>query len=199
MSSTVIDKSIPRELLDLRDCLNKYLLKDEIAVNREMVQKAYNATNKMIQLFKEKWEMEDLEYQQKCQIESLRKQHRQVAEIRNGLQGTRATNERTIKSTDYDLDEAIEYGECLDNKITRLTKTTNELNDIKNTKQAKYDAEIAEVTAEKQQIEDELNADVSVKTAENDKYKKAISAAKNSVGGLTSALTACKNTLESAM
>jgi hypothetical protein len=29
-----------------------------------MVQKAYNATNKMIQLFKEKWEMEDLEYQE---------------------------------------------------------------------------------------------------------------------------------------
>ena len=53
--------------------------------------------------------------------------------------------------------------------------------------------------AEKQQIEDELNADVSVKTAENDKYKKAIAAAKNSVGGLTTALTACKNTLESAM
>ena len=39
------------------------LQKDEISVNREMVQKAYNATNKMIQLFKEKWEMEDLEYQ----------------------------------------------------------------------------------------------------------------------------------------
>lgn len=55
------------------------------------------------------------------------------------------------------------------------------------------------IAAEKQQIEDELNADVSVKTAENDKYKKAIYAAKNSVGGLTSALTACKNTLESAM
>ena len=55
------------------------------------------------------------------------------------------------------------------------------------------------LAAEKQQIEDELNADVSVKTAENDKYKKAISAAKNSVGGLTNALTACKNTLESAM
>ena len=79
---------------------------------------------------------------QKCQIESLRKQHRQVAEIRNGLQGrvpiprtflgiffapqisvltllkgTRATNERTIKSTDYELDEAIEYGECVSKKV----------------------------------------------------------------------------------
>ena len=90
---------------------------------------------------------------QKCQIESLRKQHRQVAEIRNGLQGgvriptvleysqtlfcrrqvfenrisvhgfstlkgTRATNERTIKSTDYELDETIEYGECVSKKVT---------------------------------------------------------------------------------
>jgi len=44
-----------------------------------------------------------------------------------------------------------------------------------------------------------LAADVSVKETENNKYKKAISAAKASVGGLTSAITQCKNTLESAM
>lgn len=45
----------------------------------------------------------------------------------------------------------------------------------------------------------ELNDELNAKKAENAKYKKAIAAAKASVGGLTSALTACKDTLESAM
>ena len=60
--------------------------------------------------------------------------------------------------------------------------------------------------AEKKKIEDEKNitiaeleAELKVKQAENAKYKKAINAAKASVGGLTNALTACKDTLESAM
>ena len=60
--------------------------------------------------------------------------------------------------------------------------------------------------AEKKKIEDEKNitiqeleAELKTKQAENAKYKKAIAAAKASVGGLTSALTACKDTLESAM
>ena len=52
---------------------------------------------------------------------------------------------------------------------------------------------------EKQLIEDELNADLSVKATANEKYKKAIVAAKASVGGLTMALSQCKDTLESAM
>ena len=45
----------------------------------------------------------------------------------------------------------------------------------------------------------ELQTELEAKKVENAKYKKAIAAAKASVGGLTSALTACKDTLESAM
>lgn len=50
----------PIELSDLRDCLNKILLKEETKVNRDMIQKAYSATNKMCELYKEKFEMEEL-------------------------------------------------------------------------------------------------------------------------------------------
>ena len=39
---------------------NAYILKEETSVNRDMIQKAYSATNKMCELYKEKAEMEEL-------------------------------------------------------------------------------------------------------------------------------------------
>ena len=109
-----------------------------------MIQKAYSATNKMCELYKEKFEMEELgkkleifeiwtiskfglfskiwayisEYQQKCQIELLRKHHKQRTEERDVLQKTRAANEKIIRITDGELDEAIEYGEQVSHTVT---------------------------------------------------------------------------------
>ena len=77
--------------------------------------------------------------------------------------------------------------------------------DVKQLTEKKTEVEMKQA-AEKKKIEDEKNitiaeleAELKVKQAENAKYKKAINAAKASVGGLTNALTACKDTLESAM
>ena len=53
------------------------------------------------------------EHQQKCQIEGLRKHYKQCTEERDGLQSTRAKNEKHLSTLDSELDEAIEYGETV--------------------------------------------------------------------------------------
>ena len=80
-----------------------------------------------------------------------------------------------------------------------MNADVDQLNSKKAEVEAKQAAEKKKIEDEKNVTINELEAELKVKQAENAKYKKAINAAKASVGGLTSALTACKDTLESAM
>merc|ERR1711970_419343 len=187
MARRNLKQGLPRELTDLQQCLNQILQQEECTVNAQMLKQAFNATNRMCFLYHERAELEELEHQQKCQIEGLRKHYKQRTDERDGLQATRAKNETHLNTLNNEYDEAFEYGETLDKNIRNLNA------DVKQ-------------AAEKKKIEDEKNitiaeleAELKVKQAENAKYKKAINAAKASVGGLTNALTACKDTLESAM
>merc|ERR1711990_973484 len=181
---------IPRELTELQSCLNQILQQEECSVNTEMLKKAFNATNRMCFLYHEKNELEELEFQQKCQIEGLRKHWKQCTDERDGLQSTRAKNEKHLGTLDNELDEAIEYGETLDKNIRNLNKDVNDLNANKAEVEARQTAEKKQIEEEKDVVIKELEGDLAAKRAENAKYKKAISAAKASVGGLTSALTA---------
>ena len=103
----------------------------------------------------------------------------------------------------------------MDKNIRNLNKDVNDLNGNKAEVEARQAAEKKQIgrsshwlhsfillfcsEEEKDVVIKELEGDLAAKKAENAKYKKAINAAKASVGGLTSALTACKDTLESAM
>jgi len=164
-----------------------------------MLKKAFNATNRMCFLYHEKAELEELEHQQKCQIETLRKHYKQRTDERDGLQSIRAKNEKHLNTLDRELDEAIEYGETLDKNIRNLETDVSTLSAAKKEVEDKQAVEKKKIEDEKNITIAELNDELNAKKAENAKYKKAIAAAKASVGGLTSALTACKDTLESAM
>ena len=54
-----------------------------------------------------------LEHQQKCQIEGLRKHYKQRTDERDGLQATRAKNEKHLNTLNFEYDEAYEYGETV--------------------------------------------------------------------------------------
>merc|ERR1711892_194917 len=190
---------IPRELTDLQQCLNQILQQEECSVNAQMLKKAFNATNRMCFLYHERAELEELEHQQKCQIEGLRKHYKQRTDERDGLQATRAKNETHLNTLNTEYDEAFEYGETLDKNIVNLNADVKQLTEKKTEVEMKQAAEKKKIEDEKNITIAELEAELKVKQAENAKYKKAINAAKASVGGLTNALTACKDTLESAM
>ena len=57
-----------------------------------MLKKAFNATNRMCFLYHEKAELEELEHQQKCQIEGLRKHYKvELYKAKNtGIYGDRS-------------------------------------------------------------------------------------------------------------
>merc|ERR1711892_220793 len=161
MARRNLKQGLPRELTDLQQCLNQILQQEECSVNAQMLKKAFNATNRMCFLYHERAELEELEHQQKCQIEGLRKHYKQRTDERDGLQATRAKNETHLNTLNTEYDEAFEYGETLDKNIVNLN------------------ADVKQLTEKKITIA-ELEAELKVKQAENAKYKKAINAAKAS-------------------